>query len=66
MDDATQDAGWMAMLDELRAAAVRAYGEERAADPVLRAALEAAATAAGRVMAERLEPQDTAPERERG
>ena len=66
MGDAMQKPGRPAVLDELRVAAVRAYGEERAQDSVLRAALETAATAASRVMAEWLEPLDAGPECECG
>lgn len=56
-----QDPGRLALLDELRRAAVAAYGEERAAEAPFLAALEWAATCGWRVMQEPLEPLDPPP-----
>jgi hypothetical protein len=52
-----------AVLDELRRLAVEAYGEDRAAEMLLQAAVEVAATAVWRVSQEVLEPVDEAPAR---
>jgi hypothetical protein len=50
------DAARLAVLDELRRAAIGTYGEERIADANLTAALNFAATAVWRVSQEPLEP----------
>jgi hypothetical protein len=50
------DAGRLAVLDELRRAALAKYGEERAAEAALQAALDVAATAVWRISQEPLEP----------
>ena len=50
------DPAYLAVLDELRRAAVDTYGEERAAEATLVAALAQAARAVWRVSQERLEP----------
>jgi RNase P/RNase MRP subunit POP5 len=50
-----------AVLDELRRSALEVYGEERAAETMLTAALEAAATAVWRVRQVGLEPQGPEP-----
>lgn len=49
------------VLDELRRLAVETYGEERAAEANLQAALALAATAVWRVSQEPLEPTDDQP-----
>ena len=49
------DPAHQAILDELHAAALATYGEERAAERLVQNALEAAATATWRVLLERLE-----------
>lgn len=56
MQDVSQDPGRLAVLDDLRRTAAAAYGQERAADPALAAALDAVATVVWRVMAEPLDP----------
>jgi hypothetical protein len=50
-----------AVLEELRRLAVETFGEERAAEATLRAALQAAATAVWRVTQEPLEPDGDEP-----
>lgn len=50
-----------AILERLRRLAVETFGEARAAEDTLRAALQAAATAVWRVTEEPLEPQDDEP-----
>jgi hypothetical protein len=61
MQDAAQDPARLAVLDELRAAAVATYGDERAEEAPLHVALEMAATAVWRVMEEPLDPMDPEP-----
>lgn len=61
MQDNGQDPARDAVLQELRVAALAAYGEERAAEAPLRAALDAAATAVWRVLEAPLAPTDVAP-----
>jgi hypothetical protein len=60
-DDPAQNPARAAVLHELRRSALEVYGEERAADRVLRTALEVAATALWRVMAEPLSPPEVEP-----
>jgi OHCU decarboxylase len=55
-DDSTYHPARRALLHELHRSALEVYGEERVADPALRAALELATTAVWRVMGERLDP----------
>ncbi len=55
------DPAHLALVDELRRRAVETYGEDRAANTILQAALRAAATAVWRVLEEPLEPTDAAP-----
>jgi len=62
MTDQTHNPARVAALDELRRAALDVYGEERASSSVVHAALEAAATALWRVMAEPLDPLDAEPD----
>jgi hypothetical protein len=50
-----------AVLEELRRSAIETYGEERAAEPLLRANLESTATAVWRVSQEPLEPSGYEP-----
>jgi hypothetical protein len=50
------DPARLAVLDELRRCAVETYGEDRAAEATLTAALAAAATAVWRVSQEPLDP----------
>jgi OHCU decarboxylase len=54
-DARMHDPAHQAILDELHAAALATYGEERAAERVVQSALEAAATATWRVLLERLD-----------
>jgi hypothetical protein len=61
MQDVSQDPARLAVLEELRTAAVATYGEERAEEAPLRAALELAATAVWRVLEEPLDPMDPEP-----
>lgn len=61
MDDPTENPARMAMLEELQRSALAVYGEERASDATLRAAIEVAATALWRVMDEPLELLDSDP-----
>lgn len=51
----------LAVLEELRHAALDTYGEERSAESSLQAALELTATAIWRVSQEPLEPQGNEP-----
>jgi hypothetical protein len=55
MQQRGDDAARLAVLEELRRAALDTYGEERYAEASLRAALDLAATAVWRVSQERLE-----------
>ena len=55
-DDSTHHPARRALLQQLHRSALEVYGEERVADPALRAALELATTAVWRVMGERLDP----------
>jgi hypothetical protein len=55
MQQRGDDAARVAVLEELRRAALATYGEERCAEANLQAALELAATAVWRVSQERLE-----------
>lgn len=55
------DPAHLEFLTELRRLAVEAYGEERAAEPALQAALESAATAIWRVSLEQLDPSAEVP-----
>jgi hypothetical protein len=57
MDDPAR----VAIAEELSAAALAAYGEERVAEFLVRAQLEAAATAVWRVSLEQLEPRGPEP-----
>lgn len=61
VQDNVQDPARDAVLQELRTAALATYGEERAAEAPLRAALEAAATAVWRLVEAPLSPTDLAP-----
>ncbi len=61
MHDVAQDQDRLAVLAQLRQAAASAYGEARAADPDVRAALELAATAVWRVTREPLDPSGPEP-----
>jgi hypothetical protein len=55
------DPARQAVLDELRRCAVETYGEDRAAEATLHAALQLAATAVWRVTQEPLEPSGNEP-----
>jgi hypothetical protein len=57
MDDPAR----VAILDELRAAAVATYGEERVSEQTVQAALGLASTAVWRVSREQLEPRGPEP-----
>jgi len=61
MHDPAVDPGRLALLDELRLAAVATYGEERVAEQPVQMALAAAATAVWRVSLEQLEPSGPEP-----
>ena len=56
-----EDPARLAVLEQLRSAALQAYGEERAADAGLQAAIELAATAICRVIEEPLGPELLSP-----
>jgi hypothetical protein len=55
------DPAHLAILDDLRRRAVETYGEDRAANATLQAALKQAATAVWRVTQEPLEPSGNEP-----
>jgi hypothetical protein len=55
------DPARQAVLEELRRTAVETYGEDRAAQALLQAALQAAATAVWRVTQESLDPAGNEP-----
>ena len=57
MDDPAR----VAIVEELSAAALAAYGEERVAEYLLQAMLDSAATAVWRVSLEQLEPRGPEP-----
>jgi hypothetical protein len=61
MQQQGDDAARLAVLDELRRAALDMYGEERCADMNLETAITLAATAVWRVSQERLEPLGNEP-----
>jgi hypothetical protein len=61
MQDPSVDPTWNAILEDLRRAAVATYGEERAAELTVAAALGTATTAVWRVTREVLEPLDPEP-----
>jgi hypothetical protein len=61
MQAANDDPARIAILDELRRSALETYGEERAAEASLNAALELAATAVWRVTQAMLEPMGPEP-----
>jgi hypothetical protein len=56
MQQQADDEARLAVLEELRRAALDTYGEERSAEASLRVALDLAATAVWRVSREPLEP----------
>jgi hypothetical protein len=55
------DPAHLAILEDLRRRAVETYGEDRAANATLQAALKQAATAVWRVTQESLEPSGNEP-----
>ena len=61
MQQQGDDAARLAVLDELRRAALETYGEERSAEALLQTALGVAATAVWRVSQEPLEPLGNEP-----
>lgn len=61
MQPPADDPAHQLVLDELQRLAVETYGEERAAESSLQAALALAATAVWRVSQEPLEPADEQP-----
>jgi hypothetical protein len=61
MQHQSDNAARLAVLEELRRAALATYGEERSADATLQTALESAATAVWRVTQESLEPLGNEP-----
>lgn len=61
MQPPNDDPAHQLVLDELRRAAIETYGEERAAEANLQAAVALAATAVWRVSQEPLEPSDEQP-----
>jgi hypothetical protein len=60
-DDPTQHPARLEIVHQLQRAVLEVYGEERAGEPSLRPALEAAATALWRVLEEPLAPEDDEP-----
>lgn len=61
MQQQGDNAARLAVLDELRRAALETYGEERSAEALLQGALGVAATAVWRVSQEPLEPLGNEP-----
>jgi hypothetical protein len=61
MQQQADNAAHLAVLDELRRAALETYGEERSAEALLQRALGVAATAVWRVSQEPLEPLGNEP-----
>lgn len=61
MDQQSDNAARLAVLEQLRRSAVETYGEERSAEARLQLALESAATAVWRVSQETLEPLGSEP-----
>jgi hypothetical protein len=61
MQPQNDNAARLAVLEELRRAALATYGEERSAEASLQTALNAAATAVWRVSEEPLEPLGNEP-----
>jgi hypothetical protein len=59
--DPTQHPARLAILQQLRQAALEAYGEARSADDTVQSTLELAATALWRVLAEPLDLHDVEP-----
>jgi hypothetical protein len=55
------DPARQSVLEELRRAAIQTYGEDRAAQALLQAALQAAATSIWRVTQESLDPAGNEP-----